>query len=72
MIVKEMPYSDKIQWIERRFLLLSYSSADMPEIDSSIWISNVDTIQTNIELEISIILLLHRIWNLASNDHFVV
>ena len=72
MIVKEMPYSDKIQWIERRFLLLSYSSADMPEIDSSIWISNVDTIQTNIELEISIFLLLHRIGNLASNDHFVV
>ena len=50
---KEMSYSDKIQYIEREILLSSYSFADMPEIDSSIWISNVDTIQTTTHSELT-------------------
>ena len=48
-----MSYSDKIQHIEKEILLSSYSFADMPEIDSSIWISNVDTIQTTTHFELT-------------------
>ena len=48
-----MSYSDKIQHIEKEILLSSYSFADMPENDSSIWISNVDTILTTTDSELT-------------------